>query len=250
MRKNYLKIPVYLIILSLMGITFSSNHSNNLLKNFKTNFVNIFKKKPHEDIYKNSAKDNARKVKYLNDLEKNVILELNKVRTNPAQYAKTQLTELKSYYQENIINYPDGNNISTHEGLKAVDECINVLLNTKPLGILFPSEGLSKAAKDHVKDQSITINTGHYGSDKSSPFDRMNRYGKWLFLAGENIDYGYDQADLIVLSLLVDDGVPDRGHRTNILKKDFNVIGVASGEHKLYRKMFVMDFAGGYKEND
>ncbi len=77
----------------------------------------------------------------------------------------------------------------------------------------------------------------------------MDRYGKWLKAAGENIDYGYNKADRIVLSLLVDDGVPNRGHRKSILNPQFKVIGVAQGTHKTYDYMFVMDFAGGFQEN-
>lgn len=43
---------------------------------------------------------------------------------------------------------------------------------------------------------------------------------------------GYNQANLIVFALLVDDGVANRGHRTNILNEKFKVVGVASGTHK------------------
>jgi uncharacterized protein YkwD len=192
--------------------------------------------------------DTARNSGYLTKLEKDVIRELNKVRTNPPQYAKVQVAKLKTYYRGNLIRYPGKIPIMTEEGVKAVDECYKVLLKTKPMGLLSPSSGLSKAAKELVKDQSGTSRTGHESSNGSSPFDRMSRYGKWMYSAAENIDYGYNQADQIVLSLLVDDGVAGRGHRDNILNPNFKVIGVAGGTHKLYRNMFVMDLATGYKE--
>jgi uncharacterized protein YkwD len=196
-----------------------------------------------------SKLDTARKVNYLNKLEKDVVFELNKVRANPPQYAKVQVAKLKSYYRGKIIHFPGhAAGMITEEGVKAVDECYKVLLNTKPVGLLYSSAGLSKAAKELVKDQSGTGRTGHYSKGGSSPFDRMNHYGKWLYTAAENIDYGYNQADLIVLSILVDDGVPGRGHRKNIFNNSFKVIGVASGTHKVYRDMFVMDFAAGYKD--
>lgn len=201
-----------------------------------------------KDPLLNSKLDTARKVNYLNDLEKNVVLELNKVRTNPREYALKQLTDFRKLYKGNIIRLPNGLNIITNEGVKAVDECINVLKNTKPMSILKPSKGLSLAAKDLVKDQTNTKNTGHIAKDGSTPSIRMNRYGKWLEMSAENIEYGSDKADIIVISLLVDDGVPSRGHRINILNKNLNVIGVASGTHQMYRNMFVMDFAKGYKE--
>ncbi len=52
----------------------------------------------------------------------------------------------------------------------------------------------------------------------------------------------------IVLQLLTDDGVPSRGHRTNIMKSDFHVVGCATGPHKGYGMMCVMDFAGGFSD--
>ena len=45
-----------------------------------------------------------------------------------------------------------------------------------------------------------------------------------------------------VLALLVDDGVPDRGHRTNLFSPDFTLIGSASGPHKVYESMFTQNF--------
>jgi uncharacterized protein YkwD len=58
--------------------------------------------------------------------------------------------------------------------------------------------------------------------------------------------YGYDETRNIVTALLIDDGVPSRGHRTNLLNGRFNVVGVGVGLHQVYRHMCVMDFAGSY----
>jgi uncharacterized protein YkwD len=75
---------------------------------------------------------------------------------------------------------------------------------------------------------------------------RLNRYGRWRISSGENINYGNANAKKIVTTLLIDDGVPSRGHRRNILNDTFRYVGVAFGEHRVYRHMCVIDFAGAY----
>lgn len=183
---------------------------------------------------------------YLTELEKQVFYELNSVRRNPKAYAR-HVKELRQYFNGKLLNLPGEISLRTTEGVEAVDECYEVLMTMNPLDSIRPSRGLSLAAKDHVEDQGGTTRTGHDGTDGSSPFDRMERYGSWLKTAGENIDYGNNVARRIVLSLLIDDGVPSRGHRQNILNNDFKAVGIACGPHGQYRYMCVMDFAGGFK---
>lgn len=193
--------------------------------------------------------DTARKATYLSNLEKEIVLELNRARVNPQWYARERIAKIRGYYKGNIIKIPGKAALmQTQEGVRAVDECYRALLNTRAMGPLSPSAGLSRAARDLVKDQQNSRRTGHTGSDGSSPFSRMNRYGRWQATAAENIGYGWDNAQWIVLMLLIDDGVPDRGHRINILNPALKKVGVAFGKHGYYRYMAVMDFAGGYAE--
>lgn len=182
---------------------------------------------------------------YLTDLEKEVVRELNRVRRDPQGYV-THLKALKKLYEGNMVYYPGEATLMTNEGVEAVDECIQFLENAQPIDTLGPSEGMSKAARDHMKEQSRSGKTGHTGDDGSSPFDRIERYGQWERTAGENIDYGSNDARRIVISLLVDDGVPSRGHRENIFNPEFRKVGVACGTHKQYRYMCVMTLAGGF----
>ncbi len=184
---------------------------------------------------------------YLTDVERQVIIEINMVRTDPAEYARSFLVPLRLYYRNSLLQYPGEIAILTNEGIRALDECIKELQVIKPLSSLSPKKGITLAARDHVRDQAITGATGHTGIDKSTLTDRLNRYGKWDISAGENINYGNGEARRIVTSLLIDDGETSRCHRINLLNGSFKFVGVSVGPHNVYRHMCVMDFAGSYQ---
>jgi len=76
----------------------------------------------------------------------------------------------------------------------------------------------------------------------------MKRHGKWLRTMGENIAYGPKSGRDIVASLLIDDGVPGRGHRHNIMNEKFGVVGIKIEKHPKYGFVCVMDFAGDFTD--
>ncbi|PYL55998.1 MAG: CAP domain-containing protein [Verrucomicrobia bacterium] len=129
----------------------------------------------------------------------------------------------------------------------AVDEAVRFLKKTRPLPPLTLSAGMCRAAADHCAEQ-IDGQLGHDGNDRSSPGDRISRYGTWSISWGENISYGQKTARGIVLTLIIDDGVRSRGHRKNIFNPKFNFAGAAFGPHARYRTVCSIDFAGGYAD--
>lgn len=181
-------------------------------------------------------------------LEKEIFQELNLARQNPQKYA-TFLEQEKPYYVGNFIKRHGEPTIITKEGVSAVDEAIRFLKKAKPVARLEYSAGMSRAAMDHVQDQGRRGTLGHRGSDGSEPAERVNRYGEWRWTVGENISYGSDAARDIVMGLIVDDGVPSRGHRDNIFNPKYRIIGIACGDHKTYETMCVMTFAGEFIEH-
>lgn len=183
----------------------------------------------------------------LSELEADVLRELNLARTDPARAAK-QIERWRGYYDGNIRRAPGEVAIRTKEGLAALEEAIAFLKSTKPLEPLEPSKGMSKGAADHVRDSGPKGRVSHDGSDGSTMGERVNRYGVWKECVGENISYGKGGGRDVVLKLIIDDGVADRGHRSNIFNPDFRRVGVACGDHRAYETMCVMTFAGAYLE--
>lgn len=100
------------------------------------------------------------------------------------------------------------------------------------------SDGLALAAQDHCNDRGGKGKLGHDGSDGSTPDARIRRYVKPKSMTGENLAYGRMRADEFILQLYIDDGVPDRGHRKNLVHKGFTHIGVAHCAHVGHRNDF------------
>ena len=161
-----------------------------------------------------------------------VLREVNLARENPGLYA-TFVAESRPFHMI--------------ERGRAVDEAVRFLKKARPLPPLTLSSGMSRAAADHCAEQ-VEGQLGHDGADRSSPGDRISRYGTWSATWGENISYGQKTARGIVLTLIIDDGVRSRGHRKNIFNPKFNYAGAAFGPHARYRTVCSIDFAGSYAE--
>ena len=195
--------------------------------------------------------DTAADADDLTGIEKDVILEMNKVRTDPQKYARLYIQPRLQYFQRRNYSVPGQVTIVTSEGVSAVRESITALNRAKNVGILYPEKGLNLAAKDHVADQAITGQTGHRGSDRSAPEVRMKRYGRFEppWTHAENIEYGSETGREIVIQLIIDDGVRNRGHRVNIMNANFTQTGVACGIHSKFRTSCTINYASGYISN-
>ena len=74
----------------------------------------------------------------------------------------------------------------------------------------------------------------------------MRKYGNVVSCYGENLSFHCDEAKEVLLQLIIDDGVPNRGHRENIFNAEFNVMGSFSGQHKEFNSMTCIDYAGSF----
>ena len=193
--------------------------------------------------------DTAREVSYLSEKEKDIILEMNMVRFNPAMYAEHMMKWMEAFYDEKkILSIPGKIPYLTNEGKEAYLECMKVLSQTAPTPVLKVSHGMSKACKVLVLDQGSTGSTGHKSSSNTTPGDRLKQFGTPVGYFAENIHYGDIEPRFVVISLLIDDGVKSRGHRKTLLSNEYNFTGIALGNHKDYGGMCVITYAQEYQE--
>ncbi len=182
-------------------------------------------------------------------LERSVIQELNRARTNPAQFA-AELEARIPNYRGYIYRKPGEEvGVRTVEGADAVREAVRALRATRPVAPVRLSSGMSAGAADHVRDHGPRGGLGHDGRDRSTPASRISRYGRWFGLVSENIQYGRAATGRdVIADLLIDDGVADRGHRRNALDPNVRVAGVSCGRHATYEQMCVIVHAGDFAE--
>jgi uncharacterized protein YkwD len=184
--------------------------------------------------------DLARASSEISDIEKDVLLEINKARTDPAKYAELYIKPTLEHYDGNLYK----GYLKTKEGAAVVGECIKVMSGAAKRSPLALDLKLVKLSKYHTAKQSITKETGHDSPHGKSFKKRFKRLIKKGLAVGENISYGNNTAREIIVQLLVDDGVSGRGHRKNILDKDYTDCGIACGTHEKYNYMCTIDFSG------
>jgi uncharacterized protein YkwD len=165
-------------------------------------------------------------------LEEKMLEEINLARTKPGEYA-AHLERLRPYYVGKELRQPGKLRLTTEEGVAALDEAINFLRAAKPLPPLQSSKGMYAGALVLVSEQSTSGATGHRGADGSFCEQRVERYGSWKGPIGENLSYGEDTARDRVITMLIDDGVANRGHRNRIFNASYTVAGIACGAHQL-----------------
>jgi uncharacterized protein YkwD len=177
--------------------------------------------------------------------ERDLLNEINDARARPQVYA-SYLEKLKPMFSGKEYRRTGQPALMTAEGWSAVEDAIRFLQAARPLPPLRLSQGLYLAAQSHVKDQSSSGAVGHKGGDSTFIEQRVKPYGTWQGGIGENITYGDDSARERILTWLIDDGFPSRGHRLRLLSTDYNVAGISCGVHPEFSAMCVLTLAGGF----
>ncbi len=173
-----------------------------------------------------SGANTAKNTPYLTEKEKQMIFYVNLARMKP------------DIFLTNIVNvYAEGRD---DEGMPSLKKD---LAKAKSIHPFLPHKPLSDAAKYHAEDMGKAGKIGHNSTNGTSFFDRLNKYVKGGGAMAENCAYGYEDPFESVMQLLIDNNVASRGHRVNILNKDYFSIGVSIKPHQQYSFNSVQDFA-------
>ena len=163
--------------------------------------------------------------------------EINSLRTNPKKYSE-KVKSYTKYFKGKILKLPGTNaGIKTEEGVNAYNETINFLLKQPPIEPLELSKGMCKIASDLLYEvQNLDPN-----DINSIDMEKIiSKYGNFYGNFARAIDYGGENAEQVMVNLLVSDGDPSRSQRESLLSNDLRKVGVANGKHDFYRHCSVI----------
>ena len=60
---------------------------------------------------------------------------------------------------------------------------------------------------------------------------RVTNYSEWDGHIAESVEYCYGDPQEMIVNLLIDDGIPLRGNRKNILNPEFRFLGIGLAPH-------------------
>lgn len=173
-------------------------------------------------------------------LEDAVLDRINFARQYPQRYAD-ELRHYRRYFDGRVKSLPgDPIGIVTQEGTDAVDEAIAFLDRQAPLPPLDRGTVLALTADDFARVQGERGARGHIDPAGASPGERVRRHGGDIYV-GEGIAYGIADPDEMVRQMIVDDGVPNRGHRVLLFDPQFRFAGVGCHLHRVWDHICVVD---------
>lgn len=167
-----------------------------------------------------------------------ILAELNFARSHPQEYAEALAREPVSAWERSLAADP-----AAEADAAAYVQAIDFLRRQQPLPPLSADDHLVAAAREHVAAQGPAGRIGHESADGERFDARLRRHGVSAQIAAEDIAYGPHNPRDVVRELIIDRGVPDRGHRRNIFLASIQSAGVVCGPHRDYSAMCVIDFS-------
>ena len=162
--------------------------------------------------------------------EKDLFYWTNYFRLNPRRF-------YDSLVQEFLKQFPEAK--STYS--KSLEADIRKAPST--LALLIPDNGLLNTSKAHASDLIKRGGIISHNSSNGKTFpQRLQEAGKYT-CGAENVYVGSYSALESLITLLIDHGVPDKGHRMNLLEPKFSRMGVSFQAASSGKGVLVQDFA-------
>ena len=150
-------------------------------------------------------------------LEPAILSEINRVRTNPQDYAQW-LEEQRQYYDGIWLRLPGEKAIRTNKGRKVLEEAIAFLKQQQPLPPLKTSPQAAATATSELENFATPNNIQYFS-------------------------YGRKTARGIVMGLVVDELFPDRRRRNSLLSPDAENTGVVCKPDPRYAKICAIAYS-------
>ena len=183
------------------------------------------------------------------EMDRQVFELVNQVRQRPQDFIP-HLEDMQKRFDGQMYHVPNKTSVRTKEGVQAVRDAIAHLRRQQPCRQLAWNEKLALCSRHHVEDIGPKGMVQHEASDGRPVRDRFKKHGQVVTHYGENLSFHCYTALEVVLQCLVDDGVPDRGHRENIFTPEYRAMGCYTGRHDDFETMTVIDFVAGFISHD
>jgi len=186
----------------------------------------------------------AKNIDYLSFEEQQIIFYMNLIRMDGKKFFNTYFKTFVKDHNQRMKQYSNYNELKINVYDRYYRGLELDLNKVKNLGLFYPDETLTYVALQHGKEMNKRNMAGHKSYDGRSPQDRMEKYYPNRGMA-ENLAFGFSKGLANVCMLLLDKGVPDLGHRKNILNSNgLNIVGVSIQPHPAYKYSATIDFVG------
>lgn len=194
---------------------FSNNYNSTASRNNGSNVPQRYNGNNTQNQNSNSGNASANANMSLD--EETMIKEINLMRSNPRAYVK----HVRQYIED--FKRAGWDQVTVRDEEQSANELIRELQRRLPLSILKPHPELYQVAKMHGDDLRRIGQVQHRGSDGSQPYERITKNTN-LSDGNENLVGGADNVRESVIMLLVDSGIPNRGHRKTLLDPKWNYV--------------------------
>ena len=166
----------------------------------------------------------------LSQREQESLYWVNYFRQNPRRFWNTVMKEF-------LLQFPEAKSSFTRS-LEA-----DIMKAPQSLPLLLPDSGLIRMAATHAADLKKRNGIiSHTSSTGRSFVQRIQAAGRYT-CGAENIFNGSFNGLESLIALLIDHGVPDKGHRANLLDSKFQLLGLSFIPTASGKGILVQDFA-------